>query len=996
MKLAAKAARAVPFWPGGLLLGRAWFDDWAYLYEYPDVAAACVDPWRHFLTRGYKEGRRPSPLFDRLYYLGANPDVAAAGLEPWRHFLLHGLREGRNPSQAFNIDWYRRRFPEVGASDPWVHHRRNPQYSPVPLFDPDRYRREHMDAFVQDVDPWIHYIVSDDNDNAPAPAPLFLASWYSSTYLTGHIEDKAALLHFIGSGWAAGHQPSAAIDPKWYSAHVRSEADSHLPAETHYQMHGVTADASPSALFDPVWYRRVHSVPAGIAPVEHFHTEGYARQLPTAETFDVRFYIQHNRDLREHDPWLHYEHVGRFEARAGSAGQVDRWRVLVSDVRRRPIELSLALHGADGTKRLVRTAEEALCALLGIEFATVDVWDTLITRPWPADSAKHHVARVMLPLLADAGWYGTAEELVALRGASEYALACRTLSADGNPASEYTAHEVWLHMLVPLVGDESVALADEAIRSEIAWEVAVAQLLPGGAFILDLLQQSGIRTVLISDYYLPAQDLRGILTSAGVAIDGLPLLVSSDEGASKRSGGLLKRVRDAYGVPAAAHIHVGDSLGSDVAPQIATGGRALRFVSRAPWRPSPGQLSEEVLFNSIAGRYDLGTPAPNTAADDVPKQWSRLCGSELQRYARLAAHPFGAIPAVLVTDALKAAQESGMNKICYLSREGALFKRVHEAMPPDIRGDVRAVHLRVSRMSLFLASMVDFSFEQFQRLFRMYPLVSPKILAESLTLDDAESLALRLSVLQHGVSWSEPFDWNANTDAALAMFSGPNVQESLHAAKVSRRAAFDAYLRSQNLADAERFLAVDLGWRGTIQDMLSLATGKPTIGQYLVLLGFLNPQLPGSVKRASLLDANAGDDVSWLDPHVSAVERLCTGPIPTTTGYTAQGKAVLKDDLTFAVGGAEPVLRAVHDALVLAATEYATLANSAAFGSEALRQAALTATRTLVEAPPAPLVIPLGAQSHDETFGEGNTQVVGRLQRAWPAAAEIMTRFVQL
>ena len=994
MNLVAKAARAVPFWPGGLLLGRAWFDDWAYLYEYPDVAASGVDPWRHFMTHGYREGRRPSPLFDRLYYLAANPDVAAAKLDPWRHFLLHGWREGRNPSQAFSIAWYRQRFPGLDGKDPWAHHRRHRHVSPVPLFDPDRYRREHMDEFVQDVDPWIHYVMSETRNTCCAP--LFLAPWYSRTYCGGRLDDKGCLLHYIDSGWAEGHQPSPVIDPPYYTSHSRSEVDAFLPAETHYQLHGVFNDACPSAVFDPAWYRRAHALAPTQTPIEHFHTEGYDRQLATAETFDVRYYNHHHPDLAEHDPWLHYEHLGRFEARAGSAEVVERWRVLVSDVRRPDIHLALVLHRANGTHTALRTTDDVREALAGAELATIDVWDTLITRPWPADSAKHQVALEMLPLLAAAGWTGTADDLVALRGVTEYEIACRTLSADGDPAAEYTAEEVWLTLLRPLAGDAAVSLAEEAIRCEIAWESSVVQPLAAGVVLLDLLRGEGIDTILISDYYLPAPYLRTIIAAAGVAVDDLPLLVSCDQGASKRSGGLLRRVRDEHGVQPAHHLHIGDSAGSDIAPQIASGGFALQFASRAPWRPLPGQLSSELLMDSIAGPYDLRMPAPDRVADGVPKRWSRLCGPQLQRLARQAAHPLGAIPAVLVMDALETAQEAGLRKICYLSREGALFSRVHQAMPASIRGDVRAVHLRVSRMSLFLASMNDFSFEQFQRLFRMYPLVSPEILAQSLTLDEAESLALRLSLSAHGVAWDQPFDWNSNMDAAMAIFTGPNVQESLHLAKMSRRDNFRAYLRGQDLGDAERFFVVDLGWRGTIQDMLTLATGRPTIGQYLVLLGFLNPQLQDTAKCASLLDANAGDDVTWLDPHVSAVERLCTGPIPTTTGYTAEGEAILKDDLTFAVGGADTVLRGVHDALVLAATEYARLATSAAFGRDALRHTALTATRTLVERPPAPLVVPLGAQSHDETFGEGNTQVVGRLQRAWPAAADIMTRFVQL
>lgn len=34
-------------------------------------------------------------LFDTKAYLELNPDVAEAGVDPVRHFILHGLKEGR-------------------------------------------------------------------------------------------------------------------------------------------------------------------------------------------------------------------------------------------------------------------------------------------------------------------------------------------------------------------------------------------------------------------------------------------------------------------------------------------------------------------------------------------------------------------------------------------------------------------------------------------------------------------------------------------------------------------------------------------------------------------------------------------------------------------------------------------------------------------------------------------------------------------------------------
>ncbi len=68
--------------------------DW-YRSEYPDVAAAGLDPIRHFFDNGAREGRQPNALFDTSWYVSANADVAASMMNPFLHYLLYGAREGR-------------------------------------------------------------------------------------------------------------------------------------------------------------------------------------------------------------------------------------------------------------------------------------------------------------------------------------------------------------------------------------------------------------------------------------------------------------------------------------------------------------------------------------------------------------------------------------------------------------------------------------------------------------------------------------------------------------------------------------------------------------------------------------------------------------------------------------------------------------------------------------------------------------------------------------
>jgi hypothetical protein len=75
-----------------------YFDPAYYLKKYPDIRNAGMNPLKHYLVFGWKEGRDPSEKFDTKYYLISNPDVKQAGINPLIHYLEFGKKEGRLPT----------------------------------------------------------------------------------------------------------------------------------------------------------------------------------------------------------------------------------------------------------------------------------------------------------------------------------------------------------------------------------------------------------------------------------------------------------------------------------------------------------------------------------------------------------------------------------------------------------------------------------------------------------------------------------------------------------------------------------------------------------------------------------------------------------------------------------------------------------------------------------------------------------------------------------
>ena len=63
----------------------------------------------HYLE-ARKAGASPLPQFDGAYYLRTYADIATAGVDPYEHYMSYGFSEGRNPSPEFDANFYVRRY----------------------------------------------------------------------------------------------------------------------------------------------------------------------------------------------------------------------------------------------------------------------------------------------------------------------------------------------------------------------------------------------------------------------------------------------------------------------------------------------------------------------------------------------------------------------------------------------------------------------------------------------------------------------------------------------------------------------------------------------------------------------------------------------------------------------------------------------------------------------------------------------------------------------
>ncbi len=197
------------------------FDAAWYRGLYSDVAAAGVDPLKHFMADGWKEGRWPNPLFDPAWYLARNPDVAAAGINPLLHYVRHGEAEGRvtsaladgAPSVARETDILARFHGAIGwhGTRPTTPRARGKTDAELlaPHVDVAWYRAEYPDVAATGVDPLAHFM-TDGWKEGRWPNPRFDPAWYLERYDDVAASGANPLLHYVRYGRREGRMPTHA------------------------------------------------------------------------------------------------------------------------------------------------------------------------------------------------------------------------------------------------------------------------------------------------------------------------------------------------------------------------------------------------------------------------------------------------------------------------------------------------------------------------------------------------------------------------------------------------------------------------------------------------------------------------------------------------------------------------------------------------------------------------------------------------------------------
>ena len=159
----------------------------------------------------------PEILFDRDFYGRTNPDVRAAGVDVYQHYIGFGATEGRSPHPLFDPAFYRSQLTGTVA-DPLAHYLEIGGKSglfPNPLFDSAWYIATYADVRRAGQNPLVHYVRWGVKENR-RPGPLFDTGWYLSTYPDVAAAGKNPLADYLNGGGQFGRNPCAEFDSNWY------------------------------------------------------------------------------------------------------------------------------------------------------------------------------------------------------------------------------------------------------------------------------------------------------------------------------------------------------------------------------------------------------------------------------------------------------------------------------------------------------------------------------------------------------------------------------------------------------------------------------------------------------------------------------------------------------------------------------------------------------------------------------------------------------------
>ncbi|MFC1831416.1 HAD-IA family hydrolase [Thermodesulfobacteriota bacterium] len=391
-------------------------------------------------------------------------------------------------------------------------------------------------------------------------------------------------------------------------------------------------------------------------------------------------------------------------------------------------------------------------------------------------------------------------------------------------------------------GWETERFTELLLDIELTVETSVQQPLAEVAGVLRKLRQRGIKTVLISDFYLPASHYFQMLAHHGFTELFDHVFVSADYGLAKGSGRLYGKVCEQVDCRPDQLVMIGDNHLSDVEMAREQGIESLH------------------VRNPRQQEYYQTWKADNKKPEqEFEKSLSALPEATVFREMAHSLYFF-------IYKLFRKLAADGAKEVFFFSKEGEFLKRLFERFQTDLFGRQLIVshYLLASRKATFLASLGPLPEENFTRLFNHYRDISCRDFLLSLNLE--ESLAKEICT-KAGLDFETRISNFPQSTEFNELKNSTLFQSVYEQRRLQQRENFIYYLDSFGLDFRQQGLTiVDVGWKGSIQDNIyHILEGKVEIRGYYVGSLIASERRKTNSKQGLLFD-----DTPALTPYFHA------------------------------------------------------------------------------------------------------------------------------
>ncbi len=455
-----------------------------------------------------------------------------------------------------------------------------------------------------------------------------------------------------------------------------------------------------------------------------------------------------------------------------------------------------------------------------IEAVCFDFFDTLVARSVTPEETKKIAAAQLADLLPEGI---TADLLYRIRSVLERQECAENLSKGLDPEFNLITLAKKLFAILSPMAETGILTSPDAfvtilVDIELAVEQQVQVLRHDVVEILRYCHEQGRKTIVISDFYLPAAHFTKLLGLHGLAESVDDLFISADFSLNKgHSGRLYDVVCRTLDLPPGAMLMIGDNVHAD--------GRMARARGLSCYclQQSQGMVSGMERTES-------------RMANDTEKVYSSLFAVNKASFfpeMGLTLHFF-------IHNLFLQAVRDCRQTLFFCSKEGEFLRKLFICYQ-EIRFGRQVIdshYLYVSRKATYICSCRDIDSEDFHRLFVHYRDLSLLEFLQSLNL--SQTTALDLCHELHLEPLTRHQDLKTHKDFRT-LFCSDIFRACYESHRQYQRENFLNYLDSFGIDFFKDGLAlVDVGWKGSIQNnIFQTFAGRVRVSGYYI--GLLSP-----------------------------------------------------------------------------------------------------------------------------------------------------------